>query len=235
VSRQQLALAAKEVRSRTDDAVTQVVIDGSTLPLKLEGLQGKEGWWYAYRFEITGLKPEERVVHIVCTKYGEGFRVVPWQDTDALIKAVAREEDKGRQPSANLPTLEHEKALMAVKDELTRAAERKNMLELDAARDRADRFAEDCLFSPRQQVDRARAEWEEARQIVQTLEDPTERIKARATSERLEREYRRKLTALRQAEESRYSEKDRTLAALAAKAKVVTNRALVATAYFRVE
>ena len=235
VSRAQLALAAKEVRARTDDAVTQVVIDGSTLPLKLEGLQGKEGWWYAYRFDVSGLKPEERVVHVVCTKHGEGFRVVPWQDAEALLKASAREEDAGRQPSANLPTLEHEKALMAVKDELTRAAERKNMLELDAARDRADRFAEDCLFSPRQQVERARAEWEEARQVIQTLEDPTERIKARATSERLEREYRRKLTALRQAEDTRYAEKDRTLAALAAKAKVVTNRALIATSYFRVE
>ncbi|MBL8915185.1 MAG: DEAD/DEAH box helicase family protein [Archangium sp.] len=235
VSRTQLALAAKEVRARTDDAVTQVVIDGSTLPLKLEALQGKEGWWYAYRFDITGLKPEERVVHVVCTRYGEGFRVVPWQDTDVMIKASAREEDAGRNPSANLPTLEHEKALMAIKDELTRAAERKNMLELDAARDRADRFAEDCLYTPRQQVERARAEWEEARQVVQTLEDPTERIKARATSERLEREYRRKLTSLRQAEEQRYAEKDRTLSALATKAKVVTGRALIATAYFRVE
>ncbi|MFO0597574.1 MAG: SNF2-related protein [Myxococcaceae bacterium] len=233
VGRKQLQEAAKEVRARTNDAVTQVVIDGSTLPLKLEGLQGKEGWWYAYRFELTGLKPEERVVHIVCTKYGEGFRVVPWQDAELLVKANAREESL--LPSPNLPTLEHEKALMAVKDELTRQAERKNMLELDAARDRADRFAEDCLFSPRQQVDRARAEWEEARQVIQTLEDPTERIKARATSERLEREYRRKLTALRQAEDSRYAEKDRTLAALATRAKVVTNRTLVATAWFKID
>lgn len=233
VGRRQLALAAREVRARTNDAVTSIVVDGSTLPSKLENLQGKEGWWYAYRFELTGLKPEERVVHIVCTKYGEGFRVVPWQDSELLMKAQARESDE--QPAANLPTLEHEKTLIAVRDELTRIAERRNMLELDAARDRADRFAEDCLFSPRQQVDRARAEWEEARKAVQALEDPTERIKARATSERLEREYRRKLTQLRQAEDSRYAEKDRTLAALALKAKVVVNRTLVATSWFRVE
>jgi hypothetical protein len=233
VGRRQLALAAREVRARTNDAVTSIVVDGSTLPSKLENLQGKEGWWYAYRFELTGLKPEERVVHIVCTKYGEGFRVVNWQDSELLMKAQARESDE--QPAANLPTLEHEKTLIAVRDELTRIAERRNMLELDAARDRADRFAEDCLFSPRQQVDRARAEWEEARKAVQALEDPTERIKARATSERLEREYRRKLTQLRQAEDSRYAEKDRTLAALALKAKVVVNRTLVATSWFRVE
>ncbi len=234
VGRRQLALAAKEVRARTHDAVTSLVLDGSTLPAKLGHLQGKEGWWYAYRFEITGLKPEERVVHVVCTKYGEGFRVVPWQDSDVLAKASAREDDS-RLPPPNLPTLEHEKVLMAAKDEITRAAERKNMFELDAAKDRADRFAEDCLFSPRQQVDRSRAEWEEARVRVLAVEDPTERMKVRATAERLEREYRRKLQQLRQAEDAKYTEKDRTLAALAQKAKVVTSRTLVASSYFWIE
>ncbi|HEY1086966.1 MAG TPA: SNF2-related protein, partial [Archangium sp.] len=78
VGRRQLALAAKEVRARTNDAFTTLVVDGSTLPVKLANLQGKEGWWYAYRFELTGLKPEERLVHIVCTKYGEGYRIIPW-------------------------------------------------------------------------------------------------------------------------------------------------------------
>jgi hypothetical protein len=210
------------------------VIDGSTLPAKLGNLQGKEGWWYAYRFEITGLKPEERLVHIVCTKYGEGYRVVPYLEAEVLHKASAR-ECKDRTPPPNLPTLEHEKALMAAKDELTRIAERRNMLELDQAKDRADRFAEDCLFSPRQQLERAREEWETARKLVVDIEDPTERMKARGAAERLEREYRRKLQQLRQAEESRYAEKDRTLAALAQKAKVVTNRSLVASSYFWIE
>ena len=234
VGRRQLALAAKEVRARTNDAVTHLVIDGSTLPAKLGNLQGKEGWWYAYRFELTGLKPEERLVHIVCLKHGEGFRVVPYLDAEVLPKASAR-ECKDRDPPPNTPTLEHEKALMAAKDELTRIAERRNMLELDAAKDRADRFAEDCLFSPRQQMERAREEWEAARKLVVDIEDATERMKARGAAERLEREYRRKLQQLRQAEESRYAEKDRTLAALAQKAKVVTNRALVASSYFWIE
>lgn len=232
--RRQLALAAKEVRARTNDAMTTLVIDGSTLPAKLGHLQGKEGWWYAYRFELTGLKPEERVVHIICTKYGEGWRVVPWVDAEQMPRATAREID-GRTPPPNLPTLEHEKALMAAKDELTRQAERRNMLELDAAKDRADRFAEDCLFSPRQQMERARGEWEDARKLVNGFEDPTERVKARATAERLEREYRRKLQQLRQAEDGKYAEKDRTLAALAQKAKVVTGRTLLASSYFWIE
>ncbi len=234
VGRRQLALAAREVRARTDDAVTQLVLDGSTLPPKLEQLQGREGWWYAYRFELTGLKPEERVVHIVCMKHGEGWRVVPWSDAELLPRTLAKESGD-RTPPPNLPTLEHEKALMAAKDELTRQAERRNLLELDAAKDRADRFAEDCLFTPRQQLDRAREVWEEARKSVLAVEDVTERMKARTSAERLEREYRRKLTALRQAEDSRYAEKDRMLAALAQKAKVVTSRTMVASSYFWVE
>ena len=160
--------------------------------------------------------------------------MVPWGDAEVLPRAIAREENV-RTPPPNTPTLEHEKALMAVKDELTRIAERRNMLELDAAKDRADRFAEDCLFSPRQQVDRAHGEWESARKLVIDIEDPTERMKARSTAERLEREYRRKLQQLRNAEDARYAEKDRTLAALAQKAKVVTNRSLVASSYFWID
>jgi hypothetical protein len=159
---------------------------------------------------------------------------VPWSDAEALPLATAREDDT-RRPAPNLPTLQHEQALMAAKDELTRQAEKKNLLELDAARDRADRFAEDCLYTPRQQVDRARDDWETARRAVLAIEDPMERIKARATSERLEREYRRKLQQLRQTEDQKYAEKDRTLAALGQKAKVVVNRTLIASAYFWVE
>ncbi len=234
VGRKQLALAAKEVRSRTHDTVTSLRVDGATLPAKLGQLMGKEGWWYAYRFELTGLKPEERVVHIVCTRHGEGWRVVPWADAEVLPRAKAK-ESADLVPPPGLPTLEHEKALMAAKDELTRAAERLNLLELESAKDRADRFAEDCLFSPRQQLEKARAAWDGARKALDGVEDLTERMKLRTTAERLEREYRRKLTQLRQAEDSRYAEKDRTLAALTQKAKVVNNRTLIASSYFRVE
>ncbi|MBM4780609.1 MAG: DEAD/DEAH box helicase family protein [Archangiaceae bacterium] len=232
--RKQLQLAAKEVRSRVTDAASQIVIDGSTLPSTLDHLQGKEGWWYVYRFEISGLKPEEKLVHLLLYKHGESFRVVPWADGEGMARAQAK-EISGRTQSVNSPTLVHEQAIMAAKDEITRIYEKKSVLEFDATRDRADRFAEDSLFSPRQQVDRARAEWEEARLAVLAIEDPAERVKPRATAERLEREYRRKLQQLRQAEDTRYAEKDRTLAAQAQKAKVVTNRALVASTYFWVE
>lgn len=232
--RKTLQLAAKEVRARTTDAVSQIVVDGSTLPSSLDHLQGKEGWWFVYRFEISGLKAEEKLVHVVLYKHGESFRVVPWVDAEGLSRAKAK-EISGRQVTANSPTLIHEQAIVAIKDELTRQYERKSVLEFDAARDRADRFAEDSLFSARQQVDRARAEWEAARLAVLAIEDPAERLKPRATSERLEREYRRKLQQLRQAEDARYAEKDRTLAAQALKAKVATQRALIASTAFWVE
>ncbi|MCA2978193.1 MAG: DEAD/DEAH box helicase [Myxococcaceae bacterium] len=232
--RKQLQLAAKEVRARVSDAAGQVVVDGSTLPSVLDHLQGKEGWWYVYRFELSGLKPEERLVHVVLVKHGESFRVVPFADAEGLSRAQAKEVS-GRPQTANGPTLVHEQAISAIKDELTRQYERRSVLELDAARDRADRFAEDSLFSARQQVERARAEWEAARVAVLSIDDVAERVKPRATAERLEREYRRKLAQLRQAEDSRYAEKDRTLAALAQKAKVVSNRTLVASTYFFVE
>ena len=60
-------------------------------------------------------------------------------------------------------------------------------------------------------------------------------MKQRAASERLEREYRRKLSALRAQEDQTYAEKDRTLAQLTAKAKVAAGRSLIASAYFWVE
>lgn len=234
VGRRQIQLAAKEVRSRQDDAVNYVVLDASTLPPELADLNGKEGWWYAYRFTRSGLKPEEKLVHVALVRYGEGFRLVPMLNAALLPRVSARDEPARRPPGLSASLL-HEQAIVAAKDDLQRAAERQGMLELDDAKDRADRFAEDSLFTPRQHLERARGVWEEARVGVLSVTDPAERAKARASAERLEREYRRRLQQLRQAEEQRYTEKDRTLAALSQKAKVVVQRALVATAYFWVE
>jgi superfamily II DNA or RNA helicase len=234
VGRKQLALAAKEVRSRTNDAVTHIAIDGSTLPTNLLQLQGKEGWWFAYKFELSGIKPEERLVHVVMYRHGESFRIVPFEDAAGLVRASAKEE-LARKPSQVSPTLQHEQVILTIRDELVRKAERRNALELDGARDRSDRFAEDCLFTPRQQVDRARGDWEHARKAVMDIEDFADRLKGRASAERLEREYRKKLQSLRTTEEQKYAEKDRTIAALAQKAKVVGNRSLVASSYFWID
>src|SRR5215831_5540179 len=112
-----------------------------------------------------------------------------------------------------------------------RDAERRTQLERDRLREQADRYAEDCLLELREAVARSRAAWEEARTRLAGLEDPTERARARAAIERAERDHRRRLAALRNEEETRYALKDRALAELAARAKVVDRRALVGTAY----
>ncbi len=229
--RRQLQHAAKEVRTRTNDAVSYLAIDASTLPGKLEALAGKEGWWFAYRVELSGLKAEEKVMHLVMVRDGDGFRVLPLADAELFPKLSATDELTRKSPVVSV-TLEHEKALVAAKDELVRHAERKNALELDAARERSDRFAEDCLLQPRAAVEKARDEWEVSRRKVLTIDDSTERLKQRAQAERLEREYRKKLATLRQQEEQKYAEKDRTLAQLTQKSKVVAGRSLIASAYF---
>jgi hypothetical protein len=147
------------------------------------------------------------------------------------VKLAAKPE-KRRQPEAVSVTLVQEQALLAAKDELLRAADRRNALELDLAKERADRFAEDCLLESREALEHAREQWVEARKAVLAAEEPAERTKARAHADRLEREYRRKLASLRNEEEKRYAAKDRQIAELANKAKVTEKRSLIASAYF---
>ncbi len=234
VGRRQISLAAKEVRSRQQESMGRLALDGSALPSRLSHLAGKEGFWFAYRFEMTGLVPEDRLVHLVLLKQGDGFRVLPLADGECFAKLTAKEE-RLRSATQLSVNLDHEKAVLAAHDEVLRFAERRDALHFDSAKDRADRFAEDCLFSPRQQVDKARDEWARARQAIADIEEPAERTRARASAERLEREYRRKLTLCRQAEDQRYAEKDRLLSALTLKAKVSIRRALVASTYFWVD
>ncbi len=229
-SRAQVAKAAVEVRGRVSDPVSYLQLDASALPARLARHAGNEGWWFVYKLELTGLKPSERLVHLVLLKEGDGFRALPLADSDLFAKLPAVEET-ARRPAPQSVTLFHEQAWTSARDELVRAAERTNALELDLAKERADRYAEDCLMHPRAAVDQARADWEAARRLLSGLTDPAERMKGRAGAEKLEREYRKKLAALRADEDARYSQKDRTHAALTQKAKVVDRRALIASAY----
>ena len=231
--RLQLAKAAYSVRERTGDAVSYLQLDGAGLPSKLARLAGREGWWYAYKFELTGLKPEERIVHLVMVREADGgWRALPLQDGEHFVKLAAKESRK-RPPADGLSVgAVHEAALLAAKDELVRAAERRNAHELDLAKERADRYAEDCLLEPRENVEKARDDWEAARKAVSHAQDPHERLKARANADRCEREYRKRLASLRNEEEKRYLAKDRSLTDLATRAKVTEKRSLLASAYF---
>ncbi|HEX8536865.1 MAG TPA: helicase-related protein, partial [Cystobacter sp.] len=231
--RLQVAKAAYAVRDRTHDAINYLQLNAAGLPARLARLAGSEGWWFVYKCETTGLKAEERMLHLVLVleRDGKSFRALPLEDGEHFMKLVGKEERR-RQPPPVSVTLMQEQALMAAKDEVLRAAERRNALELDLARERADRFAEDCLLESREAVERAREAWQEARRHVCSQEDPAERMKARAHAERLEREYRKKLASLRNEEEKRYAAKDRQIADLANKAKVTEKRSLIASAYF---
>ncbi|XXF80598.1 SNF2-related protein [Myxococcaceae bacterium GXIMD 01537] len=230
--RLQVAKAAYSVRERTHDAINYLQLDASGLPSRLARLAGSEGWWFVYKFETTGLKPEEKLVHLVVVRDRDGsFRPLPVQDGEHFAKLVAKEE-RHRQPAPVSVSLMQEQALVTAKDEIIRAAERRNSLELDLAKERADRFMEDCLLESRDAVETARLAWTAARKEVTASLEPAERAKARANSDRLEREYRKKLASLRNEEEKRFSVKDRQMADLATKAKVTEKRSLIASAYF---
>lgn len=227
----EVAKAAGAVRDRQQDAVSFLSLDASNLPTRLARLAGSEGWWFAYRFELSGLKPEEKLVHLVLVKEKDGYRALPLSDAEHFVKLAAKEETR-RKPAAVSVGVMHEQALMQAKDELLRLAERRNAIELDLARERADRYVEDCLLESRQAMEKARSEWEAARRAVLLQAEPAERLKARAHAERLEREYRKKLASVRNEEDTRYTLKDRNFATLQQRAKVTEKRSLVASSYF---
>ncbi|AKQ65303.1 helicase (Snf2/Rad54 family) [Myxococcus hansupus] len=229
--RLEVAKAAYAVKERTQDAVSFLQLDAAGLPSRLARLAGGEGWWFAYKFETTGLKPEEKLAHLVLVRDRDGFRALPMVDGAHFVKLAAKPERR-RQPAPVSVQLMQEQALVAAKDEIVRAAERRNALELDKAKERADRYVEDCLMESREAVEAARQTWIEARKQVGLAEDIADKAKARAHSDRMEREYRRKLSSLRNEEEKRYASKDRQLADLANKAKVTEKRSLIASAYF---
>jgi hypothetical protein len=223
--------AAGAVRSTPADGVHWLQLDASALPSRLARLAGGEGWWFVYRFEATGLPPEEQLLHLVLLRDRDGFRPLPPEDGALLVPVPAR-EGQPRPPGPVSVAPAQERALAAARETFLREVERRTQLELDRLREQAHRYAEDCLLEPREALARAHAAWAEARARLAGLEDGTERARGRAAIERAEREHRRRLAALRAEEETRYGFKDRTLADLATRAKVVDRRALVGTAYF---
>jgi len=226
-----VSAAAGAVRSSAVDGVHWLQLDASALPSRLARLVGGEGWWFVYRFEATGLLPEERLLHLVLLKERDGFRALPPEDA-ALLSRVPAREGQLRPPAPISVAQAQERALSAARETVLRETERRNQLELDRLREQSDRYAEDCLLEAREALARARGGWEEARTRLAGVEDGTERARARAAIERADREHRRRLAALRAEEEARYGAKDRSLAELGTRAKVVDRRALVGTAYF---
>src|SRR5262249_52683004 len=188
------------------------------------------GWWFAYRFETTGLRPEERLLHLVLLRDRDGFRALAPEDAELLARLPAHEGQPGP-PAAVSVAADQERALAAARGTVPRGAEGKSKAELDRQREQAHRYAEDCLLEHREAAEHARTAWEEARTSLAAAEEPTERARARAAAERAEREFRRKLAVVRREEELRYAAKDKALAALGGRARVSERRVLVGTAY----
>lgn len=226
--------AARVVKERVGEAVSYLALDASGLPRHLAPLSGREGWWFVYRFSLGGLRPEEKLVHLVLVREGDTFRALPLHDGERFARLDAREELKRRAPAIPVSGLQ-EAALSALREELLGETNGKAAREIDRERERAYRYAEDCLVGPRIEVDRARASWVDARQQLEGCDDEALRPRLRSALDRADRAYRNKLLALRTEEENRYAEREKVMAELQKKAQIEEKRTLIATAYFFLE
>jgi superfamily II DNA or RNA helicase len=227
----QIDRLARELRNRPVPAVSYLQLDGSSLPPHLVHLIGREGWWFAYRFELTGAKVQERLAHVVLLRDGNQYLSLALDEGEA-IALLRGEAAQGRFPAPLPLAIAQEKALGEAIQSVQRAEESKLAFETDQLRERALRYAEDCLMAPREAVERARLKWCEARQAMFETDEPTERAKARLTLERCDRELRRRQRELRAEEDRRYADLDRALTMLGVQSKVSVNRQLIASAYF---
>jgi len=226
-----VAEAVQKARALALPPVSYLQLDAASLPTRLSRLTGAEGWWFAYRFCTGGLVPTERLLHLMLLKKGEDFEALGLLDAALVAQLPASEGQRGA-PAALSVTAAQERTLETARAELLREAERESARALDAAREQADRYAEDCLLEAREAVEKARAAWALSRTHLTPLEEPTERARARGEAERTERAYRRALGLLHKEEEARYLEKDKRLAELSERARVKDSRTALGTAYF---
>ena len=226
--------AAKAVKERVGEAVSYLALDSSGLPRHLRGLAGSEGWWFVYRFGLGGLLPEEKLVHLVLVREGERFRALSLRDGERLAQLEARDELRRRAPAIPVSEIQ-EAALSALREELLGQVNLTALRELDRERERAYRYAEDCLVAPRAEVEKARAAWVNARRQLDSCDDEALRPKLRSALERADRAYRQKLLTLRGDEEARYTEREKVLTDLLKRAQVEEKRTLIATGYFFME
>jgi len=161
---------------------------------------------------------------------GLAWQVLPATDAAAFAALPARPGGGAPGGAAPLGTAPEEAGARS-HAEARAADESRSLAAFDAARERGDRSAEDALAGPRRATEEAREAWTRARSL---LHEPGGAVpERRAILERAEREYRRRLDALRGAETSKLEEKDRTLSELRRRAEVRGQRRLVATAWWR--
>jgi len=227
----QIDRLAHEVRNRPVPAVSYLELDGSQLPPRLSHLIGREGWWFAYRFELSGAKIPERLAHVLLLRDGHQYCPLSLDDGDAVAQ-LSGTAAMGRFPAALPVAAAQERALADALHSIQLAEQSRLFFEADQLRERALRYAEDCLLAPREACERARLRWCDAREAIFATDDPTERVKARLNLERADRELRRRQRDLRAEEDRRYADLDRALTVLGVQSKVAVSRTLIASAYF---
>ncbi len=223
--------AAEEVRARPALPLSFLEVASRDLPPSLGRLAGREGWWLAYRFAADGLAPEERLEHLVLWHDGERYQPLSADAARTFAALPARESAGAPRAAAPLGPAQEE-ALAAVEARLLARLGERSAAIADEARERWDRSAEEALGPARRDAEEARQAWLRARAALAAEGSPPLPDR-RALLGRAEREWRRRLDALRAAEQARYAEKDRALADLGRRAEARLSRTLVATACWR--
>lgn len=227
--------AAKAIKGQALEEVNYLKLDAGKAPPQLTGLFGKEGYWYLYKFMAGEVDPDEKLVHVVLVREGNVFRSLDPETASLFVEMPARETVKrpeGVVTGAGVNAAQESallKAQMLVKGEV----EARRGAAADRARERWDRFTEECLDKPRRRLADAKGKWEAARRSLLSCSDDKERVRLRRERDACEREYRRQLDQLRLEEQRRIGDKERALIDVNKKAAVgEVRRELIATSYW---
>ncbi|HEY0840703.1 MAG TPA: ATP-dependent helicase, partial [Vulgatibacter sp.] len=228
--------AAKLVQSAPAEGVSFLALDAGRASPVLAPHFGKEGFWFVYKFEAGNVDPDERIVHLVLVREGGVYRALDLEEGALFVEIPAR--TTMRQPAGATTSVGtwQESALARAQAAVKLEVEARRGVAADKARERWDRFTEECLDKPRKRIADAKAAWEAARKALLGAPDDRERARLRRARDSAEREYRRGLDQLRLEEQRRFGDKERAIADVARKAAVgEVRRTLLATAYWFLE
>ena len=227
--------AAKMIKSQPLDEVSYLKLDAGKAPPQLSGLFGKEGYWYLYKFLAGEVDPDEKLVHVVLVREGNAFRSLDPETGALFVEVPARETVKrpATEPSGPMLNSARESALLRAQMAVKAEVEARRGAAADRARERWDRFTEECLEKPRRRVDEAKAKWEALRKQLLASQDDKERLKLRRDRDAAEREYKRQLDQLRLEEQRRIGDKERALIDVQKKASIgEVKRVQIAASYW---
>lgn len=226
--------AAKLVQSKPAEGTTFLNLDASHASPTLAPCFGKEGWWFVYKLEAGNVDPDERIVHVVLVREGNVYRSLELEEGALFVEIPARLTV--RQPSGGATVSvasAQERALARAIASVKLEVEGRRGAAADKARERWDRFTEECLEKPRRRVTDAKTAWEASRKTLLACADERERARLRRARDSAEREYRRALDQLRLEEQRRLGDKEKAISDVLRKAAVgEVRRTLLGTAYW---